>query len=97
MNGFGFQEFPNFVEQGMRQQYANSDFYLLSASGPGHEVLRLRWKTRDGWEVSEAKVFKLNPSSDEIASWKDSIGYPGHAGTKWDYFKEDVRSWWRKL
>ncbi|WP_234041632.1 hypothetical protein [Erythrobacter aureus] len=48
------------------------------------------WRSRDG---AEATVSLDNPTSREQADeFARSVGWPGHAGTRWDYLKDDLRA-----
>lgn len=83
----------NHIEAGKRSQLEYSDLHLLNAAGPGHMVVRATWRTKEGWQDSVARAFPLDASYEEIDAWKRANGWPGHNGSRWNYFKDAMRGY----
>lgn len=50
------------------------------------------WRCRDG-STSKVEGFASQEECDDAAR---SFGWPGHTGTRWEYFKDDLRRWFDK-
>lgn len=70
---------------------------MLYRAGPGHMVLGVTWRDRQGIECTIRKAFLLGTPASEIAAWKRGEGWPGHQGRWWDYFRDDIRRLFGRL
>lgn len=52
------------------------------------------WRERSGDRV---KFTALDGTYGEAEAAARELGWPGHAGTRWDYFKDDLRALRTKL
>jgi hypothetical protein len=53
----------------------------------------ITWRHRD----NSASQLTLSPgkSREEAEEEARAFGWPGHSGSRWEYFKDDLRAWWR--
>lgn len=78
-----------------RSQYDGSHI-----TGGSHVVpsITFRWRERGGLvrrELTLGLEATTGPDIDAAEALAREAGWPGHKGTRWDYFKDDLRKWLR--